>query len=282
MQPCSRVPDGEAGEEPRVETLELPDDLTSDVELQQPTPRRSRYDLEMFAGSHLPSFRSVVSLAAKAANLFLIVTTTAGVGFFFPFPTTIAFLMGILYELSESDEKGAVPDLPKPKENVWRSDRGPILPVPAVIRPTLSKYRIEVLFWGLRELKRVHLMTVDRPRVDIECAGHVLQSSIILNYKKNPNFSTPVKHFDVELPDQEMYCPPLTIRVMDCRSFGRFTLVGTHVINSLQKYVFRPLTKKESNMSRYSSNQMLMVQTDDVIIDIDAQVPWLQRRLLLF
>ncbi|GFQ70887.1 otoferlin, partial [Trichonephila clavata] len=49
-----------------------------------------------------------------------------------------------LLQLSESDEKGAVPDLPKPKENVWRSDRGPILPVPAVIRPTLSKYRIEV------------------------------------------------------------------------------------------------------------------------------------------
>ncbi|GFR27908.1 hypothetical protein TNCT_643531 [Trichonephila clavata] len=43
MKPCSSVPDGEAGVEPRVETLELPDDLTSDVELQQPTPRRSRY-----------------------------------------------------------------------------------------------------------------------------------------------------------------------------------------------------------------------------------------------
>ncbi|GIX83574.1 otoferlin [Caerostris extrusa] len=137
-----------------------------------------------------------------------------------------------------------------------------------------------VLFWGLR-VERVHLMTVDRPRVDIECAGHILQSSIILNYKKNPNFSTPVKHFDVELPDQEMYCPPLTIRVMDCRSFGRFTLVGTHVINSLQKYVFRPLTKKESNMSRYSSNQMLMVQTDEVIIDIDGASPMAPKETLI-
>ncbi|GFQ93902.1 RNA-dependent RNA polymerase 1 [Trichonephila clavata] len=44
MQPCSSVSDGEAGVEPRVETLELPDDLTSDVGLQQPTPRRSRYE----------------------------------------------------------------------------------------------------------------------------------------------------------------------------------------------------------------------------------------------
>ncbi|XP_054723978.1 otoferlin-like [Uloborus diversus] len=171
-----------------------------------------------------------------------------------------------LLQLSDSDEKGVGPELPRPKENVWRSDRGPILPVPLSIRPTLSKYRIEVLFWGLRELKRVHLMTVDRPRVDIECAGHVLQSSIILNYRKNPNFSTPVKYFDVELPDQELYCPPLTIRVMDCRSFGRFTLVGTHVINSLQRYVFKP---QITQYSHTVSQTLLAVHSDDVVIDID-------------
>ncbi|GFX94286.1 hypothetical protein TNCV_4293311 [Trichonephila clavipes] len=43
MQPCSNVSDGEAGVEPRLETLELPDILISDGELQQPGPRRSRY-----------------------------------------------------------------------------------------------------------------------------------------------------------------------------------------------------------------------------------------------
>jgi hypothetical protein len=43
---------------------------------------------------------------------------------------------------------------------------------------------------------------------------------VILNAKKNPNFSMMVKHVDIELPEQEMYCPPLTIRVVDCRSEG--------------------------------------------------------------
>ena len=74
-----------------------------------------------------------------------------------------------------------------------------------------------MLFWGLRDLKRVQYMTVDKPRVDIECAGHIIQSSVIQNAKKNPNFSTTVKFLDVELPEQEIYCPPLTIRVVDCR-----------------------------------------------------------------
>lgn len=55
----------------------------------------------------------------------------------------------------------------------------------------------QVLFWGLRDLKRVNLAQVDRPRVDIECAGKGVQSALIPNYKKNPNFSTLVKWFEV-------------------------------------------------------------------------------------
>ena len=106
-------------------------------------------------------------------------------------------------------------------------------------------FRFEVLFWGLRGLKRIQWMTVDKPRVDVECAGHIIQSSVILNAKKNPNFSTTVKFLDIELPEQEMYCPPLTIRVVDCRSFGRFTLVGTHVINSIHKFLYKPSTKRD-------------------------------------
>ncbi|TRY81428.1 hypothetical protein DNTS_008147 [Danionella cerebrum] len=91
---------------------------------------------------------------------------------------------------------GGKADLP-PIDGPSDLDRGPILPVPIGIRPVLSRYRIEVLFWGLRDLKRVNLAQVDRPRVDIECAGKGVQSALIQNYKKNPNFSTLVKWFEV-------------------------------------------------------------------------------------
>ncbi|KAJ8967782.1 hypothetical protein NQ317_005559, partial [Molorchus minor] len=57
----------------------------------------------------------------------------------------------------------------------------------------------------LPDLKRIHLLTVDKPRVDIECSGHILYSSIIQNYKKNPNCGTPVKFLDLDLPEQELY-----------------------------------------------------------------------------
>lgn len=73
---------------------------------------------------------------------------------------------------------------------------------------------MQVLFWGLRDLKRVNLAQVDRPRVDIECAGKGVQSSLIHNYKKNPNFSTLVKCFEVvsvgrDLPGQSWVPLPL-------------------------------------------------------------------------
>uniref|UniRef100_A0AAZ3QXK7 Otoferlin n=1 Tax=Oncorhynchus tshawytscha TaxID=74940 RepID=A0AAZ3QXK7_ONCTS len=134
-------------------------------------------------------------------------------------------------------------DLP-PIDGPTDMDRGPILPVPLGIRPVLSKYRIEVLFWGLRDLKRVNLAAVDRPRVDIECAGKGVQSSLIQNYKKNPNFGTLVKMFEVDLPENELLHPPLNIRVVDCRAFGRYTLVGNHAVTTLRKFIYRAADKE--------------------------------------
>jgi len=38
------------------------------------------------------------------------------------------------------------------------------------------------------------------------------------------------------LPVEELYTPPLNIRLLDHRSFGVKPLVGTHMIKSLQEY----------------------------------------------
>ncbi|XP_061563486.1 otoferlin isoform X6 [Cololabis saira] len=149
------------------------------------------------------------------------------------------------FELLQVGQGGRA-DLP-PLEGSTDSERGPILPVPLGIRPVLSRYRIEVLFWGLRDLKRVNLAQVDRPRVDIECAGRGVQSTLIQNYKKNPNFSTLVKWFEVDLPENELLHPPLNIRVVDCRAFGRYILVGSHAVSSLRRFIYSPPDKTSNN-----------------------------------
>uniref|UniRef100_A0A7M4E4R5 Otoferlin n=1 Tax=Crocodylus porosus TaxID=8502 RepID=A0A7M4E4R5_CROPO len=157
---------------------------------------------------------------------------------------------------------GGKSDLP-PIDGPTDMDRGPILPVPMGIRPVLSKYRVEILFWGLRDLKRVNLAQVDRPRVDIECAGRGVQSSLIQNYKKNPNFSTLVKWFEVDLPENELLHPPLNIRVVDCRAFGRYTLVGSHAVSSLRKFIYRPPDKKAQQWNT----------TGEIVVNMEPEVP---------
>ncbi|XP_073349576.1 otoferlin isoform X4 [Pagrus major] len=149
------------------------------------------------------------------------------------------------FELLQIGQGGRA-DLP-PLEGPTDSERGPILPVPLGIRPVLSRYRIEVLFWGLRDLKRINLAQVDRPRVDIECAGRGVQSVLIQNYKKNPNFSILVKWFEVDLPENELLHPPLNIRVVDCRAFGRYILVGSHAVTSLRRFIYSTPDKSSNN-----------------------------------
>ncbi|RWS11387.1 otoferlin-like protein [Dinothrombium tinctorium] len=144
-----------------------------------------------------------------------------------------------LIQMTESDNPAEYPKaLPEPKKS--KESRAVLYPVPQVIRPTLSKYRLCIIFWGVRNLKKVQMMSIDRPRVDIECGGQVLSSTVISNYRKNPNFSKPLKYLDVELPDQDFYCPPINITVVDCRAFGRCALVGTHVIKSVSKFMSNP------------------------------------------
>uniref|UniRef100_A0A673UE26 Otoferlin n=1 Tax=Suricata suricatta TaxID=37032 RepID=A0A673UE26_SURSU len=155
--------------------------------------------------------------------------------------------------------KGDLPPINGPVD----MDRGPIMPVPMGIRPVLSKYRIEVLFWGLRDLKRVNLAQVDRPRVDIECAGKGVQSSLIHNYKKNPNFNTLVKWFEVDLPENELLHPPLNIRVVDCRAFGRYTLVGSHAVSSLRRFIYRPPDHLAPNWNT----------TGEVVVNMEPEMP---------
>ncbi|XP_068039191.1 otoferlin isoform X2 [Anomalospiza imberbis] len=157
---------------------------------------------------------------------------------------------------------GGKSDLP-PIDGPTDMDRGPILPVPLGIRPVLSRYRVEILFWGLRDLKRVNLAQVDRPRVDIECAGKGVQSALIQNYKKNPNFSTLVKWFEVDLPENELLHPPLNIRVVDCRAFGRYTLVGSHTVSSLRKFIYRPPDRKAQHWN----------MAGEIVVNMEPEVP---------
>lgn len=52
-----------------------------------------------------------------------------------------------------------------------------------------------------------------------------------------------------DLPENELLHPPLNIRVVDCRAFGRYTLVGSNAVTSLRKFIYRPSDKQANNWS---------------------------------
>uniref|UniRef100_A0A8C4YDY2 C2 domain-containing protein n=1 Tax=Gopherus evgoodei TaxID=1825980 RepID=A0A8C4YDY2_9SAUR len=154
------------------------------------------------------------------------------------------------FELIELDYSGYLePSVPKdvePKEPDFLEDpRSGRFIIPEGIRPILKEFRIEILFWGLRDLKRVNLFEVDQPQVIIECAGKKVESEVIVSYKENPNFNELVKYINVELPEQVYLHPPLSIFVVEKRAFGRTVLVGTHVVSHIMKFSPREMEELE-------------------------------------
>ena len=50
------------------------------------------------------------------------------------------------------------------------------------------------------------------------------------------------------LPKEELYMPPMNIRVRDHRQFGRKPRVGQHVLRSLEKFKVEPIMPGDQDM----------------------------------
>lgn len=127
---------------------------------------------------------------------------------------------------------GDLPFLPPKKGNLFL--------VPNGIRPVMQRTGVEVLCWGVRNMKKFQLSAVTSPSIEFECGGHLVSSKVIKNTKKNPNFDESVLFFDVMLPREELYMPPMNIRVRDHRQFGRKPTVGIHVLKTFEKFRCQP------------------------------------------
>ncbi|XP_005363210.1 fer-1-like protein 4 [Microtus ochrogaster] len=113
------------------------------------------------------------------------------------------------------------------------------LALPPHVRPVLREFRIEVLFWGLRGLGRVHLFEVERPQVVLEVAGRRMESEVLASYRENPNFTELVQHMTVDLPEQSYLQPPFSILVIERRAFGRTVLVGSHIVSNMLQFTLQ-------------------------------------------
>ncbi|XP_065805381.1 myoferlin isoform X2 [Labrus bergylta] len=108
--------------------------------------------------------------------------------------------------------------------------------VPQGIRPVVQLTAVEILAWGLRNMKPYQLATVSSPSLVVECGGQRVESAVIKNMKKSPNFPNSVLFIKVLLPKDEMYTPPIVLKVIDHRPFGRKPVVGQCTIATLEDF----------------------------------------------
>ncbi|XP_066944947.1 myoferlin-like isoform X4 [Macrobrachium rosenbergii] len=128
--------------------------------------------------------------------------------------------------------------------------RGDFYMVPFGVRPLLQRTRIEVLCWGVRNMATYELQSVTRPSIEFECGGETVLSPVMANLRVNPNFDKPHLVFDVELPKEELYLPPLTLRVFDHRAFGSKPLVATAVVADLHQYATEPKVSRKKRKGK--------------------------------
>ena len=114
--------------------------------------------------------------------------------------------------------------------------------IPDNIKPEVKPSRIELLCWGVRDMKRFCLMAVNSPCVELECGGASVRSNYISDASVNPNFPGPRPFItlDQNIPVKDKYAPPLNITLYDRRGFNQTVRVGVHSIKSLHDYYMDP------------------------------------------
>uniref|UniRef100_A0A8C4RQZ0 Myoferlin n=1 Tax=Erpetoichthys calabaricus TaxID=27687 RepID=A0A8C4RQZ0_ERPCA len=147
--------------------------------------------------------------------------------------------------------------------------------VPQGIRPVVQLTAIEILPWGLRNMKSFQLAAVSSPSLIVECGGEIAQTAVIKNMKKNPNFLGCVLFMKVLLPKEEIYTPPMVIKVIDHRQFGRKPIVGQCTIDSLEEYRCDPYAARAEDTKSVKGT----IQTRDFVIDIENEKPLLDTQV---
>ncbi|XP_030193496.1 dysferlin isoform X9 [Gadus morhua] len=166
--------------------------------------------------------------------------------------------------LQQLPEDSDLPCLPPQREpNVFM--------VPQSIKPALRRTAIEILAWGVRNLKSFQMASVSCPSLQVECGGVVVQSCVIRSMKKKPNFDVNTLLIDVRLPVEELYMPPIVIKVIDNRQFGRKPVVGQCTIRCLDDFRCEP--QEELEEQEEETGDMALTPRDDILIDIDDKEP---------
>ncbi|XP_032101400.1 myoferlin isoform X1 [Sapajus apella] len=152
--------------------------------------------------------------------------------------------------------------------------------VPQGIRPVVQLTAIEILAWGLRNMKNFQMASITSPSLVVECGGERVESVVIKSLKKTPNFPSSVLFMKVFLPKEELYMPPLVIKVIDHRQFGRKPVVGQCTIDHLDRFRCDPYAGKEDIVPQLKASLLSAPPCRDIVIEMEDTKPLLASKCL--
>lgn len=85
----------------------------------------------------------------------------------------------------------------------------------------MTGYRMEVIFWGVRDIRKINYTPVRRPRIIVECSGVHVKSEVMRNARKFSNFER--SHVMIEL--------------VIAKNYTRILFLFTQIFFFLNKYI---------------------------------------------
>ncbi|XP_071649969.1 otoferlin [Temnothorax longispinosus] len=131
-----------------------------------------------------------------------------------------------------------------------------IYSIPLDIRPKMTSYRLEVIFWGVRDMRKIKYMPVRKPRIIVECAGVHVKSEVMKNARRFSNFEEPHIMVELEMPELDIYYPSITIKAYDSRGFGCFKYAGICIIPNIHVFLEQLITEEDYDVQIYESKFM--------------------------
>nr|XP_032527530.1 myoferlin-like [Danaus plexippus plexippus] len=128
--------------------------------------------------------------------------------------------------------------------------------LPINLLPKSSSYKVDVYWWGLRDIDSMR-----KPCIVMEIEDLSIKSEIITEKAHNCNFSKGRTTQVFEAYLNEAYCLPLRIKLYDASTFGRSLYIGTNTVKNFSKYMIKWLPEDE----REASLKCISIMSSDFI-----------------
>lgn len=134
-------------------------------------------------------------------------------------------------------------------------------PIPIEIRPDMRKFRMEIIFAGIRGAQKLSHFSSGRYKIELTMGDLKLSSGFSgKGYKTNLNFIDPYASGYLLLPEQFQFWPPIIVKHLDC-SHKKPTVLGAAMIRRPEKFF---VEDKPKQIQRFLPSP----STD---IDVEAQ-----------